>query len=168
LPFYTTMNGICVCHEDKECNLKFTYREDGKLMKNIESIIEVKKENIFLKYPQQSGLTTEIFQLVFDMFQEELDLIEQKNKRLKIIYNCVISILEIGREHNVKKRYIIDLLDVFLDKDIVIYLMQGIEKYREEYVFTIKCAQAELNCSQWSDTSSTHWQRATSRLKIIK
>lgn len=136
--------------------------------KTFESIIEVKRGNILLNHPQQIELTMDIFQLVLDMFKKDLDLIEQKNKRLKIVYNCVISILEIGREQNVKKRYIIDLLDVFLDKDIVIFLTQGIEKYREDYIFTIKSARAELNCSQWSDRSSTHWQRAISRLKTIK
>ena len=137
-------------------------------MKNIESVIEVKKENILSKYPQQIELTMDIFRLVLDMFQEELDSIEQKNKRLKIVYNCVISILEKGREQNVKKHYIIGLLDVFLDKDVVIYLTRGIEKYREDYIFTIRSVQAELNCSQWSDSSSTHWQRAIKRLKTIK
>ena len=137
-------------------------------MKNIESVIEVKKENILSKYPQQIELTMDIFRLVLDMFQEELDSIEQKNKRLKIVYNCVISILEKGREQNVKKHYIIGLLDVFLDKDVVIYLTRGIEKYREEYILTIRCTQAELNCSQWSDSSSTHWERAIRRLKTIK
>ena len=137
-------------------------------MKNIESIMEVKKDNILSKYPQQTELTTDIFQLILDLLPVELDLIEQKNKRLKIVYDCIVSVLETAREHNVKKQYIIDLLDVFLDKDMVIYLTRGIEKYREEYILTIRCTQAELNCSQWSDSSSTHWQRAIRRLKTIK
>jgi hypothetical protein len=137
-------------------------------MKIIDSVIEVKKEYIVSKYPQQIEVTMSVFRLILDMLQEEIDSIEQKNKRLKIVYNCVISILEIGKEQNVKKQYIIDLLDVFLDKDMVIYLTRGIEKYREEYILTIRCTQAELNCSQWSDSSSTHWQRAIRRLKTIK
>ena len=137
-------------------------------MKNIESIMEVKKDNILSKYPQQTELTTDIFQLILDLLPVELDLIEQKNKRLKIVYDCIVSVLETAREHNVKKQYIIDLLDAFLDKDMVIYLTRGIEKYREEYILTIRCTQAELNCSQWSDSSSTHWQRAIRRLKTIK
>ena len=102
-------------------------------MKIIDSVIEVKKEYIVSKYPQQIEVTMSVFRLILDMLQEEIDSIERKSKRLKIVYNCVISILEIGKEQNVKKQYIIDLLDVFLDKDMVIYLTRGIEKYREEY-----------------------------------
>ena len=137
-------------------------------MKNIESVIEAKRENILLKYPEQHKLTTEIFQLISDMLLGELDLFDQKNKKLKTIYNCVISILELGKEQNVKKQYIIDFLNVFLDKDLMIYLTRGIEEYKEDYILTIGCARAELHCSQWSDSSSTHWHRAISCLKIIK
>lgn len=137
-------------------------------MKNIESIMEVKKDNILSKYPQQTELTTDIFQLILDLLPVELDLIEQKNKRLKIVYDCIVSVLETAREHNVKKQYIIDLLDVFLDKDIVMRLTKGFEKYTEDYILIIKSARAELTCSQWSDSSSTHWQRAIMRLKTIK
>lgn len=137
-------------------------------MKNIESIMEVKKDNILSKYPQQTELTTDIFQLILDLLPVELDLIEQKNKRLKIVYDCIVSVLETAREHNVKKQYIIDLLDVFLDKDIVMCLTKGFEKYTEDYILIIKSARAELTCSQWSDSSSTHWQRAIRRLKTIK
>ncbi len=137
-------------------------------MEKINSVMEIKKEIILSKYPQKTEATTEVFRLILDMLQEDVTLIEQKNKRLKKVYSYIISILETGREQNVKKQHILDSLDVFLDENMLIYLTRGIEKYREDYVQTIRCARGILNCSQWSDSSSTHWQRAIDCLKIIK
>lgn len=137
-------------------------------MSNIENIMEAKKENMLLKYPQQKELTIDIFKLVLEMFQEDFDAIAQKNKRLKIVFNCISSIFEIEREHNVKKQYAIDLLDIFLDSNIMLYLTRKLEKYGEDYIFAIRAVRSEFYSSQWSDNSSEHWQRAINRLKKIK
>ena len=129
-------------------------------MKKIEYIIEAKKQNILLKFPEQKELTIFIFRIILEMLQEDFDVITQKSKRLKKVFDYVVSILEKAREQNVKKQYVIDLLDVFLDNDIIMYLSQKLEKNRAEYILAIKSARSELYCSQWSDTDSNHWQRA--------
>lgn len=129
-------------------------------MRNIESVIESKMQNMFLKYPDQKELSIILFEKIVEMIKEDFDAISQKNKRVKLVYKCIICILEKAREQNVKKQYAIDLLDIFLDKDIMLYLNQKLEKNRDDYTLAIKSARSELYCSQWSDTYSSHWQRA--------
>lgn len=134
-------------------------------MKNIESALESKKQKMLLKYPDQKELSIILFEIIEEMLKEDFDAITQKNKRVKLVYKCVVCILEKAREQNVKKQYAIDLLDIFLSNDIMLYLNQKLEKNRNAYIFAIKSARSELYSSQWSDPDSSHWQRAIKHLE---
>lgn len=103
-------------------------------MKNIESVLESKMQNMFLKYPAQKDLSIFLFGKIAEMLKEDFAAISQKNKRVKLVYKCVICILEKAKEQNVKKQYAIDLLDVFLDNDIMLYSNQKLEKI-EKIIF---------------------------------
>lgn len=133
-------------------------RKGESAMKNIEFIIESKLQRMFLKYPEQKELSAVLFNIISETFQDDLCSIDQKKKKLKMVFDCIISILEKAREQYAKKQYVIDVLDIFLDKDIKTYLSPKLNI--DKYSTAVKSARAELNCSQWSDKDSNHWQRA--------
>ena len=134
-------------------------------MKNIVCAFESKKQEMLSKHPDQEELTQILFGEITDMFLEDFDAIERKKKRLNIIFSCIIRVLEKIEEQNVKKKYAIDVLGIFLEKDIVAYLKKILAENVDSCVFAIKAAQSELSVSQWSDPTSNHWQRAINRFR---
>ncbi len=134
-------------------------------MRTIESALASRLQDMLSNYPEQEALSVSLFDEITQMLQEDFDAVSQNSKRLNLIYTCVASVLKQAREQNVKKKYATDLLDVFLEKDIVAYLNKILGQHAKNCMFSIQAARSELYAGQWSDPSSKHWQRAINRLQ---
>ena len=131
-------------------------------MKKIECLLETKKQTMLSRYPEQKELSLLLFGEISQMLREDFEAISQKNKRLKLVNQCVFFVLEKAREQNVKKQYVIDLLDTFLDAGVTSYMKPILVEHADRFLLSLRVARSELRHSQWSDPTSQHWQRAMS------
>lgn len=132
-------------------------------MKNITPVLEERKQAMLLDYPGQQELTTAVLGEITRLLQEDFDAMTRRSAKMNLIFHCVAEILEKARDQNVRKKYATDLLDIFLDEQMVSCMREHLGADTERYVAVLKGARSELVSGQWSDGTSKHWQRAIGR-----
>ncbi len=129
-------------------------------MENVLAKLQDHKTALLSEYPRMTELTHEIFSQYAEMLQTDFDAVSRSSKRLMIVRSCVADALDGAFQHNVKKGYAVKLLEPFLDAQIEGYLMRKLGDGAGDFLWAVRSAKSRLIHSQWSDTSSKHWQRA--------
>ena len=133
-------------------------------MENVKKVLEAAQKAMLSEFPDRQELTIILLARIQNMLEEDYDALSRKNLKLKLALSCVADVLKQSEAQYVKKKYATGLLDVFLDRKIVTFMSQKLGEGIDQYIGRIKSARAELYCSQWSDITSRHWQRAIDRL----
>ena len=133
-------------------------------MSSLDPILKSLKQDMLCAHPDQQELTELLFAEIGEMLREDFSAISQANKRLKLVLCCAASVLETLQQHNIRKKYATDILSVFLDKNVTACLYRVIGPRADICVSAISSAKYELHASQWSDSTSLHWQRAINRV----
>lgn len=134
-------------------------------MENIKKVLEVAGKTMLSEFPDKQELTVLLLARIQDMLEEDFEAISRKNLKLKLVFSCVADVLEQAEVQQVKKKYATGVLDIFLDPQIVAYMRGKLGEAAGAYIGSITGARAELHCSQWSDVTSRHWQRAMDRFR---
>lgn len=120
--------------------------------------LEKYKTILLQTYPDKERLTSDSFDQISDMLQTDFDSISRSSSRLKIVFNCISTILTNAFSHNIQKRYLLDLLNVFFDTDIAQSMKKKLGNNSETLSSRLNTAKAQIIHSQWSDDSSDYRQ----------
>lgn len=134
-------------------------------MERIKAIFEANKTAMLAEYPQHQELTLLLFEELSAMIAEDIGVISPIGKRYRFVFDCIANVLTKMYAENVRKKYVIDVLDTLLDDHIVQYMRSILQDTSGEYLLRLNNAKGQLRMSQWSDESSRHWSRAIGCLK---
>jgi len=132
----------------------------------LQQVLDGARERLLSEYPDKQELTAQLLDEITAMLREDFEAVSRKKQRLAMVFDCIAGILEKMQQQQVKKKYATQMLEVFLDREIAGYLSGWLGEQAGLYVGAVKGAGAELHTSQWSDESSTHWNRAIQRFRL--
>lgn len=129
-------------------------------MQDFEQALEKRKNAMLSEHPQLQTLTGLVVDAVSDMLHEDFDAITRKTRKMQLVFSCAAEVLERIRAENVRKKYATDVMDIFLDRDIAAHIKRVLGPNGDACIYIMATARAHLCSSQWSDASSTHWEKA--------